>query len=69
MTFVLKEDNFEGGTLVAHPAGKTLGLSAHCVIRSQVQARTSVTMHSVGAHVIPSHMLPFWTKIVHWKYV
>ena len=52
---ILNVENVEGGTLMIHLAGKTLGLLAHRVIRSQVQARTSVRMHSVRAHVMPYH--------------
>ena len=45
-------DNFEGGALLAHPAGKTLGLSAHWVIHRQGLAGSSVRMHSVKVNVM-----------------
>ena len=48
---------------------KTLDLSAHWVIRSQVQARTSVRMHSVWAYVMLPILSPFRTCIVHWTYI
>ena len=54
---MFNEDNFEGGALLAHPAGKTLGLSAHEVIRRQGQAGPSVRMHSVKANEMPYHTL------------
>ena len=34
-------DNFEGETVLAHPVGKTLGLSAHWFICRQGQAGPS----------------------------
>ena len=52
---ILNVDNVEGGTLVAHPAGKMLGLSAHWVICRQGQAGPSVRMHSVKTNVMPYH--------------
>ena len=50
---ILNVDIFEGWTLLAQPAGKTLGLSAHWVICRQGQAGPSVRMHLVKANVMP----------------